>query len=76
MNREDRKTVIDHNKVKRAQEDVIAMVTESKDDELKKNGLDNLLFDGRIDKTKTKVLFEVENSKTQYHGLLLLLLSL
>ena len=56
--------VIDHNKVKRAQTEVIGMVTESKDDKLKKNGLDNLLFDGRID--KTKVLFEVENSKTQY----------
>ena len=52
MNREDRKTVIDHNKVKRAQEDVIGMVTESKDDELKKNGLDNLLFNGRIVKQR------------------------
>ena len=60
--------VIDHNKVKRAQTEVIGMVTESKDDELKKNGLDNLLFDGRID--KTKVWFEVENSITQYHGLI------
>ena len=39
--------VIDHNKVKRAPTEVIGMVTESKNDELKKNGLDNLLFYGR-----------------------------
>ena len=38
---------IDPNKVKRSQTEIIGMVTESKDDELKKNGLDNLLFDGR-----------------------------
>ena len=39
--------VRDHTKVKRAPTEVIGMVTESKYDELKKNGLDNLLFDGR-----------------------------
>ena len=40
----DSTVVIDHNKVKRAQTELVGMVTESKDDELKKNGLDNLLF--------------------------------
>ena len=34
-------------------------------DELNKNYLVNWLFDGRID--KTKVLFEVDNGKTQCH---------
>ena len=60
--------VIDHNKVRRAQNEVMEMVTEAQEEELKKTGLDNLLFDGRID--QTKMMFEAEGSEAQFPGVM------
>ena len=52
--------VIDHNKVKRSQTEVIKMVTESQNDELKKRALITCCFMVEL----------IENSRTQYHGVI------
>ena len=68
VTKEDTTNVIDHNKLRRAQTEVMEKISEAKEEDLKKNGLDNVLFDGRID--KTKVFFEAEGSDAQYPGVI------
>ena len=68
VTQEDTSNVIDHNKVRRAQTEVMEMVTNAKEEELKETGLDSVLFDGRID--KTKVLFEADESDAHYPGIM------
>lgn len=64
---EDTRLVIDHAKVKRAQEKVIKTLQNSFEEEVKEEGVSCLLFDGRRD--ETKVLLEAEESDRQFPGL-------
>ena len=64
ITREDTTLVIDHNKVKRAHGRVMAKIEASHDEEIKKEGITCILFDGRCD--ETKVLMTAEESTKQY----------
>jgi len=46
LTEDDHSKAIDHNKVRRAQTEVMQMVSEANEDELKKNGLDNVFSMG------------------------------
>ena len=60
--------VIDHNKVKRAQEKLAKELEKQFDENIRKNGISCLLFDGRKD--STKVMLEAEGSERQFPGLI------
>ena len=64
---EDSRLVIDHNKVKRAQETLAAEIRQDFEEEIKKNGVSCIFFDGRQD--ETKVMMEWEDGGKQFPGL-------
>jgi hypothetical protein len=64
----DTSLVIDHNKVKRAQLNLAKELEKEFDENIRKNGVSCLLFDGRKD--STKVMLEAEGSERQFPGLI------
>ena len=65
---DDTHLVIDHNKVRRAQEKLTKELNKEFEEKLKAEGTDCVLFDGRIDQTKT--MMEIEGSTKQYPGMI------
>ena len=65
---DDTHLVIDHNKVRRAQEKLTDELSKEFEDKLKVKGTGCVLFDGRIDATKT--MMEIEGSDKQYPGMI------
>ena len=68
INENDTSLVIDHNKVKRAQESLGKELEKEFDENIRKNGVSCLFFDGRKD--STKVMLEAEGSERQFPGLI------
>lgn len=68
ISREDVSLVIDHNKIRRAQEKIMKEISDQHEKDLSEGGLSCLLFDGRID--DTKVLLEVEGVNRKFPGLI------
>ena len=64
---DDTNLVIDHSKVKRAQERLAKELESKFDEKIKRDGVDCLLFDGRQD--DTKAMLECEDSDRQFPGL-------
>ena len=64
----DKHLVIDHNKVKIAQEKLVKELSVKLEKDLALNGRSCILFDGRKD--DTKVLMEIEGSTKRYPGLI------
>ena len=65
---EDSHLVIDHNKIKRAQEVLTSKLNDEFEEEIKKKGISCIFFDGRRD--DTKVMLECEDSEKQFPGLI------
>ena len=65
---EDTNLVIDHNKVKRAQEKLTKELERNSDKTLSENGVSCILFDGRID--DTKIMLVCDDSDRQFPGLI------
>lgn len=61
---EEKRLVVDHNKVKRAQERIMKSLDQEFDVLCKKGEIDCIFFDGRAD--ATKVLLKAENSNQQF----------
>ena len=59
--------VIDHNKVRRAQERVMQKLETNLDEELRENGISCIFFDGRRD--QTKVMLRAEENNKMYPGI-------
>ena len=68
ITKDDTHLVIDHNKVKRAQERLVAELEAEFEKELGEKGVSCLLFDGRKD--DTKVMLEMEGSSKRFPGLI------
>ena len=64
----DTRLVIDHNKVKRAQEKLAKEFDKEFDDKIRKDGVSCLFFDGRQD--DTRVMLTCEDSDKQFPGLI------
>ena len=64
---DDTHLVIDHNKVKRAQDKIMAELNEKFEEELKVKGISCIFFDGRRD--DTKVMLEMEGTTTVFPGM-------
>ena len=64
----DTRLVIDHNKVKRAQEKLAKEFYKEFDDKIRKDGVTCLFFDGRQD--DTRVMLTCEDSDKQFPGLI------
>ena len=64
---EDTHLVIDHNKVKRAQDKIMAELNEKFEEELKVKGISCIFFDGRRD--DTKVMLEMEGTTRVFPGM-------
>ena len=60
--------IIDHNKVRRAQERVISSLQESFTADISCHGVECILFDGRKD--NTNVLLEIEGNKQKFPGMI------
>ena len=65
---EDKALVVDHNKVKRAQEKLMKSLNQEFDDLCKKGEIDCIFFDGRED--ITKVMLKTDNSDQQFPGII------
>ena len=64
ITKDDQSLVIDHSKVKRAQEKIMLSLDQEFDEFCKKGGIECIFFDGRAD--LTKVLLEADNSDQQF----------
>ena len=64
----DTSLIIDHNKLKRAQEKLVKEFDEEFKEKIKKEGISCILFDGRVD--ETRVLLKCDNSDQQFPGLI------
>lgn len=67
ITQEDSSLLIDHNKIRRAQQKIMNEISEQQEKELKEGGISCLLFDGRMD--ETKVMLEVEGVSRKFPGL-------
>ena len=65
---DDTHLVIDHNKVKRAQDRLMVELEAEFEDQLRRNGVDCILFDGRRD--ETKVMLEMEGLSRMFPGVI------
>jgi len=64
---EDKHLIIDHNKVKRAQQKLVQELDAKFESEIREHGISCLLFDGRRD--ETKVMFEIAGSSKMFPGM-------
>lgn len=65
---EDKRFVVDHNKVKRAQEKVMKSLDQEFDDLYKKDEIDCIFFDGHQD--TTKVMLKADNSDQHFPNII------
>lgn len=68
ITKQDTHLIIDHNKLKRAQEKITMQISEEFETDIRESPVNCILFDGRKDDTKTQ--FEVEGSSKKFPGLI------
>lgn len=68
INKDDTSLVIDHNKVKRAQEKIMKKINVQLDEEHQLNSINCIFFDGRID--QTKIMVQAEENQKYYPSML------